>query len=90
MACQVVEAGNLLAASGRIGLPRPRPVQLVNVRCGHLAGARLLCMLGERLMRPTSGQDITVRLDGDEFAFLQVGNAYDPGLACQARITKIV
>ncbi len=44
--------------------------KLINDSCGHLAGDRLLCQIGQLLREKVRRSDVVARLGGDEFAIL--------------------
>jgi diguanylate cyclase (GGDEF)-like protein len=60
----------------------------INDRLGHPVGDALLCLAAQRLRRETRGEDLLVRLGGDEFLILLAGG--DTAEALAARVVDVL
>ena len=66
---QVLPAANLLQPSTLLYLDLDR-FKAVNDRFGHSGGDAMLCEVAKRLVNVVHGNDVVVRIAGDEFAIL--------------------
>jgi diguanylate cyclase (GGDEF)-like protein/putative nucleotidyltransferase with HDIG domain len=65
-------------------------LKLINDRCGHVAGDRVIAAVASQMVAVTGGDELCARIGGDEFVIVCPGSDRDRATAIAARLAAAV